>query len=192
MDGVSTGQVTSTTLTGITPGSHTVLIKLSGYVDASQPVTVTAGQTTPVTQTLIPAMPAPTGPTGQVYFSTTPQGAAIFVDGALANVVTPTIMAIPVGTHQVVFKHAGYNDLQAEFFAKVSSMTTVSKRLTPGSGVIIPITPGTTGTPVVPTVSTTTTTYVTTVPTTVVTTAPGSWSYHTWLPSWVRKLFPTL
>jgi hypothetical protein len=187
LDGVNTGHVTSTTLTGITPGLHTLLIKLSGYVDASQPVTVTVGQTTQATLTLIPTMPVPTGPTGQVYFSTTPQGATIFIDGAPANSVTPTIMAVSVGTHQAVFKLAGYNDLQAGFVAQMSSMTSVSRRLSPGSGVIIPITPGTTGTPVFTVVPTTTVTHITTVPTT----APGSsWYSKPWLPSWVRNLLP--
>ena len=178
LDGVTTGQVTSTTLTGITPGSHTVVVKMSGYADARQQVTVTAGQTTQATLTLIPTMPVPTGPTGQVYFSTTPQGARIFIDGALVNKVTPTIMAVPVGTHQAVFKLAGYNDLQAGFVAQTNSMTSVSRRLSPGSSVIIPIPPG------VPVV-----TPITTVPTV----APGTrpiWPFAITWPSWVRHYLP--
>ena len=156
------------------------------------PTTVVTTQATtavPTTPTPVPTMPVPTGPTGQVYFSTIPQGAAMYIDGALANAVTPTTMAVPVGTHQAVFKLAGYNDLQAGFEAQTNAMTTVSRRLNPGSSVI-PVTPGTTGVPVVTTVPTTTVTQITVIPTT----APGTrpiWPFTITWPSWVRHYLPT-
>ena len=156
------------------------------------PTTVVTTQATtavPTTPTPVPTMPVPTGPTGQVYFSTTPQGAAIYIDGSLSNAVTPATMAVPVGTHQAVFKLAGYNDLQAGFEAQTNAMTTVSRRLYPGSSVI-QVTPGTTGVPVVTTVPTTTVTQITVVPTTVPGTRP-IWPFRITWPSWVRHYLPT-
>ncbi|MEI6293620.1 MAG: PEGA domain-containing protein, partial [Methanomicrobiales archaeon] len=79
LDGVSTGHVTSTTLTGITPGSHTVVVKMSGYDDATQPVTVTAGVTIPVSLTLTPVSQPST--TGAISVSSVPTGAMVYLDG---------------------------------------------------------------------------------------------------------------
>ena len=99
-------------------------------------------------------------------------------------------MAVPVGTHQAIFKLAGYNDLQAGFTAQQNSMTTVSRRLIPGSD-IIPVTPGTTGTPVITTVPTITTTQTIVVPTTAPGTRPSFWAYKITWPPWIRTFIPT-
>jgi hypothetical protein len=80
LDNVFKG-LTPITLDSITPGTHSVLIKLSGYQDFSSQVQVTAGQTSQITATLIPvATPTPTP---------TATGAAfpLVVLGALAAVV---------------------------------------------------------------------------------------------------------
>lgn len=45
LDGMDTGKVTNTTLTGIAPGSHQVKVSKEGYVDYEETVSVTAGQT---------------------------------------------------------------------------------------------------------------------------------------------------
>lgn len=50
---------TPSTLTGITAGQHQLLMKYTGYVDYTQPVSVTAGQTTPLAISM-QAAPAPT------------------------------------------------------------------------------------------------------------------------------------
>ena len=49
LDNVYTGLVTTSTVTGINPGEHTVTLRLSGYQDAISKVTVTAGETEPLT-----------------------------------------------------------------------------------------------------------------------------------------------
>jgi hypothetical protein len=53
IDGVQRG-ISPATIPRLFPGSHTLLLKLDGYQDLSAPVTVTAGQTEPVTVTLSP------------------------------------------------------------------------------------------------------------------------------------------
>jgi sugar lactone lactonase YvrE/tetratricopeptide (TPR) repeat protein len=52
LDGSDTGQVTNTTLTGISPGSHEVEVSKEGYVDYKDNVTVTSGQTARVDASL--------------------------------------------------------------------------------------------------------------------------------------------
>ena len=51
--------ITPLTLTSVSPGSHTVTLKVNGYADSTVTVSVSAGQTTPVTVTMT-AVPTPT------------------------------------------------------------------------------------------------------------------------------------
>jgi hypothetical protein len=184
LDGVAIGP-TPQTIPSVSYGTHTLLLTKTGYQESSNTVTVSASTNT--FAYVLTATPVPTGPTGQVYFSSIPQGATIIIDGVQANSVTPYIMTVPVGTHQAIFKLGGYNDLQAGFTAQQNSMTTVSRRLIPGS-VIIPVT---TGTPVITTVPTTTATQTIVVPTTAPGTRPSIWAYKFTWPPWIRTFIPT-
>lgn len=66
IDGLQRG-VSPQTITGLTPGEHTILLKLSGYTDLTTQVTVTGGQMTVYTTDLsrpastpLPALPSAT------------------------------------------------------------------------------------------------------------------------------------
>ncbi len=52
LDGSDTGRTTNTTLTDVSPGSHTVDLVMEGYEDEQASVSVTAGQTAQVSVTL--------------------------------------------------------------------------------------------------------------------------------------------
>ena len=54
IDGVQRG-VSPATIPGLSAGSHTLLVKMTGYADFTAPVTITAGQTQTSTATLSPA-----------------------------------------------------------------------------------------------------------------------------------------
>ncbi len=176
------------TTTTVVPTTTTVVPTTTTVVPTTTTVVPTTTTVVPTTTTIVPTTtPTPyTGPTGQVYFSTTPQSAHIVLDGTTSGAVTPIIMTLPTGSHGVVLKMAGYDELQANFEVKTNAMTTVSRRLSPGNSVV-PTTPGTT---VVTTIPTTTITQVTTVPTIVPTTASGAWSYKMIFPSWLQKILP--
>jgi len=147
-----------------------------------EPTVTTVVPTTEVTT--VPTTAPYTGPTGQAYLSTTPQGAHIVLDGTPSGAVTPIIITMPTGTHVVILKLTGYDELQANFEVKTNAMTTVSRRLAPGSSVI----PTTQGTTVVTTVPTTTVTQVTTIPTVAPTTFPtSSGSGFIPIPSWATR-----
>jgi len=55
LDGVSTGYTTNYTLANVDVGTHTITLKLSGYDDFVQGVSVVAGQTATVTASLTPS-----------------------------------------------------------------------------------------------------------------------------------------
>jgi len=59
LDGLATGHTSTYTLEDVTSGSHTVLLKLSGYSDASQNVQVVDNQTSTVSATLTAVASAP-------------------------------------------------------------------------------------------------------------------------------------
>ncbi len=54
VDGLERG-TSPATVSGLSVGSHTLLLKLGGYQDLSAPVTISAGQTQTYTGTLLPA-----------------------------------------------------------------------------------------------------------------------------------------
>jgi hypothetical protein len=58
IDGVQQG-VSPSTIPGLSPGSHTLLVKLDGYQDVTLPVTITAGQTQSYSAALSPVAAAP-------------------------------------------------------------------------------------------------------------------------------------
>ncbi|MFA5614467.1 MAG: PEGA domain-containing protein, partial [Methanoculleus sp.] len=108
LDGTDTGEFTPTTLEDVPAGDHVVTLKLDGYADASRTVTVEEGETAEVDLEL-------TTLTGSLTVTSTPEGAAIFIDGAdTGEVTTATIDGIGVGTHTVTLKLAGYADAVAE------------------------------------------------------------------------------
>jgi hypothetical protein len=177
----ATTAVTTQATTAVTTQATTAVTTEATTVVTTQ--ATTAVPTTEVTTT-IPTTAPYTGPTGQAYLTTTPQGAHIVLDGVPSNAITPVIMTVPVGNHDVIFKLAGYDEVQANFEAKTNTMATISRRLSPGSSVI-PTTPGTT---VVTTVPTTTVTALTTVPTIIPTTYPTSQgSGALQIPSWATR-----
>ena len=128
--------------------------------------------------------PPYTGPTGQVYISTIPQGAAITLDGIPSDAVTPILLSVPVGKHVVLLKLAGYNEAEANFEVKNGVMTTVSQRLSPGSSVI-PIKPVTTAVTTVPVTTVTRFTPAPTVAPVIIPTSQGNGFIQ--IPSWASR-----
>jgi PKD repeat protein len=107
LDGEDTGKVTPITLENVPVGDHVVTLKLDGYAAASAPVTVVSGETAEVIFEL-------TTLTGDLTVTSTPVGAAIFIDGADTGEVTNTTLdGIAVGEHTVTLRKDGYADAVA-------------------------------------------------------------------------------
>ena len=113
---------TPATLTGIAPGTHTVLLKKSGYPDYTTPTAVVAGQVTtidadlskgPGTVTPSAANTATTVPVpgeGSLSVGSTPQGAQVLVDGTVRGMTPAVIPGLSPGQHTILLQLDGYKE----------------------------------------------------------------------------------
>ncbi|MDD4315378.1 DUF3344 domain-containing protein [Methanoculleus sp.] len=130
LDGEETGEVTDCTLTNVPAGDHVVTVKLDGYADASTPVTVVSGETAEVILEL-------TTLTGSLTVTSTPDGAAILIDGADTGEVTnATLDGIAVGTHTVTLKKDGYADTTADVTVAYNETAALHRDLVEARGSI--------------------------------------------------------
>ncbi len=114
VDGIYQGE-TAQIVGGLAPGLHTVNLKLAGYQSWSNTYTVNAGQTTYVNIMLIPVS-KPT--TGDLLASSTPPGAAVYLDGNYQGITPQSggpldVTGIAPGQHTVLLKKEGYQDYTA-------------------------------------------------------------------------------
>ncbi len=126
LDGTLKTAKTPTTITGVSAGSHTYILSLTGYNDATGTVTVTAGQTSNVSVTLTPVVT-----TGSISFASTPSGADIYLDSTLQTAKTPaTITSVSTGSHTYILRLSGYNDAVGTVTVTAGQTATVSVTLT--------------------------------------------------------------
>jgi len=104
LDGIDTGMTTNAILENVAAGEHTVTVKKAGYADASMIVTVVDDGTAVAHFTL-------TEPAGSIVVTSSPDGAAIFLDGVETGEATDTTLTnVPVGTHTIRVSLDGYLD----------------------------------------------------------------------------------
>jgi len=107
VNGVSYG-TSPRTINNLLPGTYSVMAYLSGYAADSRTVTVTAGQTTSYTPVLQP-LPNPAN-TGAIFAQSTPDGAAIYVNGVYQGVSPLTITDLVPATYTMKATLNGYAD----------------------------------------------------------------------------------
>ncbi len=86
-------------------GTHEVAVYMSGYQDYYTDVNVINKQTVSVN-----AMLQPVVTTGTLSVSSSPSGAAVYVDGSYRGVTSTTIGNLVPGSHSVRLTKAGYQD----------------------------------------------------------------------------------
>jgi len=86
IDGVQRG-IAPATIPGLSPGDHTLLLKLDGYSDLTVPVTITAGETQAFTTSLSPLAQGQSAAAANASATTTPGFAAVVALAALAGAV---------------------------------------------------------------------------------------------------------
>lgn len=113
IDGELKDVYTDTTISGLSPGTHTFTLKLTGYNNTTGSFAIVAGTTTYIYITLSPLEPA----TGSISITSIPIGASIWIDGEQQfdihdqPLVTPkTITGLSPGNHNITLKLSGYND----------------------------------------------------------------------------------
>ena len=128
LDGTAKG-TTPINLRGIAVGSHTLVLKKSGYNDYSTNVTVVPGQTTTISAFL-------SASSGLVSINSTPSGATIVLDGLIKGITPATLTDISTGIHKLVLKKSGYNDFQTTFTVSPGKTTRISATMVVSTGSI--------------------------------------------------------
>jgi hypothetical protein len=110
VDGIFKG-MTNIVVGDLSVGTHTVSISLAGYQTWTSNIAVNYGQTTYVTATLTPVS---NPKTGDLQVSSSPSGAAIYLNGNYQGTTTSlgpiSITGLTPGSYTLVLKKSGYQD----------------------------------------------------------------------------------
>lgn len=127
-------------ITDLRTGQHTILLRLKGYDDFEETVSLSEGETITVTADMEEgagstiSTPTPTTATGKLVLSTSPPGAEIAIDGSPVGRMTPaTITSLPAGTHTIRLQLAGYAPAEATVTITAGETATLSLPLAPGT-----------------------------------------------------------
>ncbi|WFN34087.1 PEGA domain-containing protein [Methanogenium sp. S4BF] len=128
-------------ITDLRTGQHTILLRLSGYDDYQETISLSEGQTITVSadmeegtgSAIFTTTPTSSAATGKLAVSTSPPGARISIDGSLSGRMTPaTISAIPAGTHTIRLQLDGYAPAEATVTITAGQTASLSLPLAPG------------------------------------------------------------
>ncbi|HTU41503.1 MAG TPA: PEGA domain-containing protein [Candidatus Aquilonibacter sp.] len=114
--------VTPVTLSGLTPGQHSVSVTKAGFSPDSRTVDVTSGSKSFV-QTRLSQLVA------TLAVSSTPAGASVYIDGKNTGKVTPAQISLNKGQHTVLLRKTGYIDETANAQCNIGQTTNVSSSL---------------------------------------------------------------
>jgi PKD repeat protein len=126
VDGIDQG-TTPITVKHLSSGSHIVRLTLSGYNDYTTSVTIINGQTTQLPVTLTTT----SSPTGSLQVTTTPAGAAVYVDGGSQGITPKTLSGLAPGSHTVKLTKAGYVDYTATVVVVAGTVSPIMVQLVP-------------------------------------------------------------
>lgn len=115
------------TIPDLAPATYTLAAKLNGYTSVSQYVTVYSGQTSYFSPVLNPS-PQPRRDTGTVYFSSSPGGASVSVDGTYRG-TTPITVSLYTGSHSVLMRMSGYADWTNTVYVSADSQQSMFAQL---------------------------------------------------------------
>jgi hypothetical protein len=120
---------TPTTVGNLAPGTHAVLLRLSGYQDFSGTATIYASQTTTMSANLVQV--TPTTSLGTLAISSSPSAAEVYVDNVFRGYTPLTLTDISPGSHSITLSLAGYQDWLGTVQVSDGQTTTVQGTLIP-------------------------------------------------------------
>jgi len=112
------------TFYNIPVGSHEVSVYMSGYQTFYTSVSVNEGRTAYVNAVLQPVVT-----TGTLSVSSSPSGAAVYVDGIYQGVTSTTVGNLVPGSHSVRLTKAGYQDWTGSVSISAGSTTYLNPTL---------------------------------------------------------------
>lgn len=130
LDGKPTTVKTPIKLTGLTAGSHTWELRLTGYNNSSGSIIVPSGGTASVYTTL--SLLTPTA--GSLNITSHPMGAEIYIDGKDYGMTTSgssVVTAIPPGNHTYTLTMMGFQDKTGTFNIVAGQTTYLDVELVP-------------------------------------------------------------
>jgi len=95
--------ITPFSLSGLSPGQHTVSVSKSGFSGDARTVEIASGSRTALALHLAPV-------NALMVVSSTPAGADVILDGKSTGRVTPVQFAVEKGAHTVALRKQGYLD----------------------------------------------------------------------------------
>ena len=95
-------------ITDITPGQHSVVFRMAGYIPYSIKIDVGSGRTTIVTGVLNDTPEIETE--GNVFIETIPSGSDVFIDNQYKGISPVFLSNITIGSHSVLARLTGYSD----------------------------------------------------------------------------------
>jgi hypothetical protein len=113
----------------LSPGTHTVVLKKSGYQDYTTTANIRAGQTAQVSVTLVPSGQPPT--TASVQISSDPSGAEVLINNAYVGVTPLTAQNVQPGSSTVTITLAGYNPYSSTLQISAGQALQVNAALSP-------------------------------------------------------------
>lgn len=126
VDNTYRGQ-TPTTISQLSAGVHTLTLKLAGYQTVTKSVTISAMETISAD---FPLQQSSVMTSGYIAVSSTPPGAAVYVDGNYEGLTHSNdsldIADITPGQHSVVFRASGYQPYSTTVAVTPAKITTVS------------------------------------------------------------------
>jgi len=116
-------------LTGLLPGTHTILLQLLNYQDYTTQVEVRAGRVSLVNADLIPATTP--SQSGTLLINSNPQGANVFLDNTCMGITPLTIPSVTAGNHILLLRLPGYTDYSTSLTISPGQAVQVQAALTP-------------------------------------------------------------
>lgn len=110
---------------GVSPGAHTVTLKLDGYKDAVTSVNVNSGRQSTVRSTL----QTPGAGTGAVEIASDPAGAEVYLNNVYKGVTPMTLTDLAPGSYTTALKLKGYVDWTTTATVNAGATTPVSAQL---------------------------------------------------------------
>ena len=129
-------------VTNLAPGSHLLRLHKAGYDEYLAPVTIYAGQQTPVSFAFSSQRPT----VGSIEVASTPAGCALYLDGNYMG-QTPSggyfdLTSVLAGTHTILLRQTDFQDYSQTLSLKGGEVRTVDARLTPNGPSPVPDTTG--------------------------------------------------
>jgi hypothetical protein len=117
---------TPVTILSVKVGSHTIKLEKYGYEAITRTVTVRAGETANTSETLTHLAQE----TGSISISSSPSGAAIYLNGIYKGTTPKTISSVEVGSHTIKLEKYGYEAVTRTVTVRAGETANTSETLT--------------------------------------------------------------